>query len=217
MQIELKRIDKEKVLFGEIVLNWTCSKEKINSFNIYRSKNAKIDPATETPYKIIEKAVKNDKKEYTFTDKEFPKENNVYYIIASKADGVWFTSNTELVRLKILESLNIDQDYIMTAAYYESLHKTPYDKKFWRIAEIDLILKNNFNDNLAFLKSELKSIKRSFPEFSGKIRYPLHDEIKEKAKALFLSGITPNNLDWCFMEREAILKKILALVDYEFE
>ena len=62
MQIELKRIDKEKVLFGEIVLNWTCSNDKINSFNIYRSKNAKIDPATETPYKIIEKAVKNENK-----------------------------------------------------------------------------------------------------------------------------------------------------------
>jgi len=217
MRIELRKIDRTKILLGEIELRWICDEANINKFEIFKSKSSNIDVINEAPYAVVEHASKNEAGEYIYVDKNIPKENSIYYKIVATQDEIKFSSNTELARLKILEHLNLDDEYIKNAAYYESLQNTHYDKKIWRIAEIDLILQRNFNMNFQFLKRELRSLKQAFPKFSGKIEYPKHDEIKEKARILFQSGLNPNDMDWYFIERELILKKILALIEFEYE
>ena len=217
MKIELKKIDKSKILLGEIELLWNCDDPKINKFEIFRSKNSNINLSTDTPLTIIENSSKNEAEEYVFIDTSFPTDSNLYYLISASIDGIKFSSNIELAKVKILNSLNLDDEYIKNAAYYESLQNTPCDKKIWRVAEIDLILHNHFPIDFKALKTELRSLKKTFPNFQGKIEYPKHEQIKEKAKALYMSGINLNDLDWLYIERELILKKILALIEYEFE
>ena len=214
---ELKKIDKEKFLYGEIELRWTIDTQDVDKFEIFRSKYSNLNPEKEQPIAEITKVMKNSNGEFCFTDKNFPKDTNLYYIVAASKNGEKIYSRTELVKTKILELIEIDEDYLKNAAYYESIQKTPYDKKVWRVAELGLIFKMNFSEDLVFLRKQLQSIKRAFPKFSGKLAQPLFEETKAKAKELYLSGISISDLDWHFIERELIYKKLLYLIDFEYE
>ena len=210
---KLYPIDPEMLLFGKIHLEW----ENVGApvYYVFRDYDEIKNVSGWQPYGVVEDG------STSFDDSAFENNRVYYYAICAVAEnGINKSeiSNSEKIKVHLPENLIVNRKNLEEAAYYESKAAKNYNDKLWELARLRLIFKNTFPDrNLDYLESQVKSLKRDLPEFTGLFMQPTESEIQKEANYLRSIQLNSMNLDWDLSEFKLIKKKIEDLIEYETE
>ena len=210
---KLHPIDDEMLLFRIIHLEWTDVGAP--NYFIYRDYEPIKNVCGWQPYQVV------DAGKTHFDDSLFENQRTYYYaIVAASEDGLERSqpSNTESIKVKLPPNLVVDKHQLEEAAYFESRQLADFDEKVKQLARYKLIFEKTFpNRDLDYLETQVKSLKRDLPEFSGMFKLPTESEILHRAGLIMQKSPTKMELDWDLSEHKLIKKKIEDLVEYQAE